>query len=155
VILVDVNLLVYATVEEFAQHAGARAWLEKRLNGPYGVALPWATLTVYVRLVSNPRILERPMPLSRAWEQVEEWLALDVAFTPEPTARHGEILATLLPAVGNRANLVPDAHLAALAMEHGLTLCSTDADFSRFPGLRWENPLEQASSTQPYTPERP
>jgi toxin-antitoxin system PIN domain toxin len=144
VILVDVNLLVYATVEEYVQHAAARAWLEERLAGPYGVALPWATLTGYARVVSNPRILERPMPLGRAWDQVEEWLALDVTFTPEPTARHREVLAGLLPAVGNRANLVADAHLAALAMEYGLTLCSTDADFARFPGLRWENPLAKS-----------
>jgi hypothetical protein len=144
VILLDVNLLVYATVEEFGQHQPAREWLEGRMSGPYGVALPWATLTGYVRIVSNPRILERPMPLARAWEQVEEWLALDVTYTPEPTARHHEILSGLLPAVGNRSNLVPDAHLAALAMEYGLTLCSTDADFARFPGLRWENPLARA-----------
>lgn len=143
-ILVDVNLLVYATVEEFAQHERARVWLEERLKGPYGVALPWPTLTGFVRIACNPRILGRPMPLERAWEQVEEWLALEVTLTPEPTARHGEILATLLPAVGNRANLVPDAHLAALALEYGLTLCSTDADFARFPGLRWENPLARA-----------
>lgn len=143
-ILVDVNLLVYATVEEFALHRPARSWLEGRLGGPYGVALPWATLTGYARIVSNPRIMERPMPLGRAWKQVEEWLALEVTFTPEPTARHQEILAGLLPAVGNRANLVPDAHLAALAMEYGLTLCSTDADFARFPGLRWENPLSES-----------
>lgn len=143
-ILLDVNLLVYATVEEFGQHQPAREWLEGRMSGPYGVALPWATLTGYVRIVSNPRILERPMPLARAWEQVEEWLALDVTYTPEPTARHHEILSGLLPAVGNRSNLVPDAHLAALAMEYGLTLCSTDADFARFPGLRWENPLARA-----------
>ena len=143
-ILVDVNLLVYATVEEYARHAAARAWLEERLGGPYGVALPWATLTGYARVVSNPRILERPMPLARAWEQVEEWLALDVTFTPEPTAHHQEVLAGLLPAVGNRANLVPDAHLAALAMEYGLTLCSTDADFARFAELRWETPLAKA-----------
>lgn len=143
-ILVDVNLLVYATVEEFTQHRSARAWLEERLNGPYGVALPWATLMGYARVVSNPRVLERPMPLRSAWEQVEEWLGLDITFTPEPTARHQEILAGLLPSVGNRANLVPDAHLAALAMEYGLTLCSTDADFARFPGLRWENPLRPA-----------
>jgi hypothetical protein len=144
VILVDVNLLVYATVQEYAEHEAARTWLEGRLSGLHGVGLPWATLTGYARIVSNPRIMERPMPVRRAWEQVEEWLALDVTFTPEPTLRHGEILAGLLPAVGNRANLLPDAHLAALAIEYGLTLCSTDADFARFPGLRWGNPLLEA-----------
>ncbi len=143
-IVVDVNLLVYATVEEYPQHAAARRWLEGRLGGLHGVGLPWATLTGYVRIVSNPRIMERPMPLPRAWDQVEEWLALDVTFTPEPTLRHGEVLAGLLSAVGNRANLVPDAHLAALAIEYGLTLCSTDADFARFPSLAWGNPLLEA-----------
>ena len=140
-ILVDVNLLVYATVEGYAQHAAAREWLEARLNGPYGVGLPWSSLTGYTRIVSNPRILEQPMPVRRAWEQVEEWLSIGVTFTPEPTERHREILGRLLPAVGNRPNLLPDAHLAALAMEYGLTLCSSDADFGRFDGLRWENPL--------------
>lgn len=140
-IIVDVNLLVYATVEEYAEHEAARTWLESRMGGLHGVGLPWATLTGYARIVSNARIMERPMSVRRAWEQVEEWLALDVTFTPEPTLRHGEILATLLPAVGNRANLLPDAHLAALAIEYGLTLCSTDADFARFPGLTWRNPL--------------
>jgi len=81
------------------------------------------------------------MPVEHAWALVEEWLDLRFTFTPEPTERHRDLLTQLLPAVGNRPNLVPDAHLAALAMEYGLTLCSTDGDFARFPGLRWENPL--------------
>jgi predicted nucleic acid-binding protein len=72
---------------------------------------------------------------------VEEWLSCSPAWTPEPTEKHGEILATLIPAMGNRPNLLPDANLAALALEYGLTLCSADADFARFPGLEWENPL--------------
>lgn len=140
-ILVDVNLLLYATVERYAEHEAARDWLTARLRGPYGVGLPWPTLTSYVRIVSDPRIYKRPVPLKMAWEQVEEWLDLTVTFSPEPTVRHREILKSLLPEVGNRPKLIPDAHLAALAMEYGLMLCSTDGDFARFRGLLWENPI--------------
>lgn len=139
-ILVDTNLLVYAVNEESTAHEKARVWLDAKLNGPLGVAMPWPVLNGFVRLISNPRVLPNPMPPARAWSQVEEWLALDATFTPEPTHRHQEILASLMPYV-TRAELLPDAHLAGLAMEYGLLLCSADADFDRFPGLAWENPL--------------
>lgn len=79
--------------------------------------------------------------MTRAWDQVESWLDAPTAWTPTATERHRETLATLIALTGTGANLVHDAHLAALALEHGLTLCSADADFARFPGLRWENPL--------------
>lgn len=140
-ILVDANLLVYARVRDFTQHERAREWLDARLNGPTGVGLPWATLLAFVRLVSNPRIFREPMAVDAAWAQVEEWLACDPVWTPVPTERHSSLLAELLPLSGGRSNLVPDADLAALAMEYGLVLHSTDRDFSRFPGLRWKNPL--------------
>jgi uncharacterized protein len=139
-ILVDANLLVYAWQEDAPEHERARAWLESRLSGVEGVALPWPSLLAFVRLVSNPRIFENPAPVQDAWRQVEEWLALPCVFVPEPAARHAEILATLLPEAG-RASLVPDAHLAALAIEYGLTLQTTDRDFARFSGLSWRNPL--------------
>lgn len=140
-ILVDANLLVYARVADFAQHEAARRWLDERLNGPTGVGLPWPSLLAFVRLVSNPRVFREPMAVAAAWAQVEAWLDCPAAWTPEPTEGHREVLGPLLAQVGGRANLVPDAHLAALAMEYGLTLCSTDGDFARFTGLRWENPL--------------
>ncbi len=140
-ILVDANLLLYAKVRDFPEHEAARSWLDERLNDFIGVALPWPSLLAFVRLVSNPRIFQRPLPASEAWTQVEEWLACRNVWVPEPTERHGEILSALLQSVGNRSNLIPDAHLAALAMEYGLILCSSDADFSRFEGLRWRNPL--------------
>ncbi len=140
-ILVDANLLLYARVSDFPQHEAARRWLDGRLNGPTRVGLPWPSLLAFVRLVSNPRSFRAPLLPADAWRQVEEWRGCPVAWTPEPTERHGEVLSRLLGQVGGRANLVPDAHLAALAMEHGLVLCSTDGDFARFPGLRWENPL--------------
>lgn len=140
-ILVDANLLVYAYVASLTQHQSARAWLDSCLNGPTQVGLPWPTLLSFVRLVSNPRIFEQPRSISDAWVQVEEWLACHVAWVPQPTERHREILGSLLNDTHARSNLVPDAHLAALAIEHGLTLCSTDRDFARFPGLRWDDPL--------------
>lgn len=140
-ILVDANLLVYAHVASFPEHDAARAWLDGRLGGTASVGLPWESLIGFVRLVSNPRIFERPESVSSAWAQARAWLGCACAWTPLPTDRHRDVLGTLLGKVATRANHVPDAHLAALAVEHGLTLCSTDGDFARFPGLSWENPL--------------
>ncbi len=140
-ILVDANLLVYAHVASFREHEGARAWLDGRLGGPAPVGLPWESLLGFVRLVSNPRIFERPETVVAAWLQARSWLACPVAWVPLATERHAEILDGFLGTAASRANHVPDAHLAALAIEHGLTLCSTDGDFARFGGLRWENPL--------------
>ena len=142
-ILLDANLLVYAHVTSLTQHHAARSWLDSRLNGPTPVGLPWPTLLSFVRLVSNPRIFEHPQPISKAWKQVDDWLTCPVAWIPQPTERHREILGSFLTDTLGRSNLVPDAHLAALAIEHGLTLCSTDRDFARFPNLRWEDPLQQ------------
>jgi uncharacterized protein len=140
-ILVDANLLIYAHVKGFPQHDGARQWLNQQINGVARVGLPWPSLLAYVRIVTNPRVFERPLSTAAAWEQVQAWLGCPAVWIPLPTARHPEILGPLLKAATGRANLVPDAHLAALAIEHGLILCSTDADFARFPGLRWQNPL--------------
>jgi len=141
VILIDANLLLYARVSTFPQHEAARAWLDERLNGTAPVGLPWPSLLAYVRLVSNPRVFERPETLTTAWRQAEEWLDCPPVWIPQPTGRHGATLGSLLIGGVGRANLVPDAHVAAIAIEHGLLLCSTDRDFARFPHLRWENPL--------------
>ena len=140
-ILVDANLLIYAHVRSFTQHARARSWLDARLGSGEAVALPWASLVAFVRIVTNPRVFERPEPIADAWWQVEAWLDADAVWVPEPGERHRALLAALLAVGGMRANLVPDAHLAAIAIEHGLLLCSTDGDFARFPGLRWQDPL--------------
>ena len=140
-ILVDANLLVYAHVRSMTQHARARSWFDERLNGTAPVGLPWPSLLGFLRLTTNPRIFERPLDITVAWRQVSSWLECDTVWIPAPTDKHRRILEGLLPAIGGRANLVPDAHLAALALEHGLVLCSTDRDFTRFPGLRWEDPL--------------
>ncbi len=140
-ILIDANLLLYAHFSSFSEHPRARDWLDRRLNGYAPVGLPWTSLLAFLRIATNPRIFERPEPIADAWGQVRAWLACDVAWIPQPMERHAELLGSLLALLGIHANLVPDAHLAALAIEHGLTLCSTDGDFARFPGLRWLNPL--------------
>ena len=140
-ILVDANLLVYASISSFAEHQRARAWLDGRLNAEDRVGLPWPSLLAFLRLVTNSRIFPRPLAIADAWRQVEAWLACDTAWIPSPGERHAAILARLLTGPGVVGNLVPDAHLAALAIEHGLELASSDGDFARFPGLRWTNPL--------------
>ena len=139
--MIDANLLVYAHVESFEQHVGALSWLDGLLNGVERVGLPWPSLLGFVRLVTNPRIFERPETLRLAWEQVNAWLDAGATWIPLPTERHLQILDGFFAGSSLRANLVPDAHLAALAIEHGLLLCSTDGDFARFSGLRWQNPI--------------
>lgn len=138
-ILLDANLLIYASAPETAQHGAAKAWLDQRLNGSARVGLPWPSLLAFMRIVSNPRLFEGAS-LSHARSQVQAWLDLPKTWIPNPTEEHARILVELL---GNETQhrLVPDAHLAALALEHGLVLCSSDGDFARFPQLRWENPL--------------
>jgi uncharacterized protein len=141
VILVDANLLIYAFDDTSPHHAGARRWLDSQIGGSSAVGIPWESATAFLRIVTNPRIYRSAVSTARAWQQVQEWLASDVAWVPLPTERHAAILDELLSVSGIRANLVPDAHLAALAISHGLTLCSADSGFARFPQLRWLNPL--------------
>lgn len=141
--LLDANVLVYAHVRDFPQHERARSWLDGQLNGPTRVGLPWASLLAFLRIVTNPRVFRQPESMSDAWRQVTAWLDHDNTWVPEPTDRHASVLGGLLLAAGVQGNLVPDADLAALALEHGLTLCSTDGDFGRFEGLRWLNPVTQ------------
>jgi hypothetical protein len=141
VILIDANILVYAHVNSFAQHRVAREWLDRQLNGSAPVGLPWASVLAFLRLVTNARVFEHPESMADAWGQVQAWLGGETVWSPEPTERHADVLGELLKLPGMRGNLVPDAHLAALAIEHGLTLCSTDGDFARFRALRWLNPI--------------
>lgn len=143
-ILVDANLLLYAYMDAYPQHRAARTWLNEQLNGAAPVGLPWATLLAFLRISTNPRAYTIPSTVKDACLQVEEWLALSVVQIPEPGPRHGEIILALLRRAGTGGKLVSDAHLAALAIEHGLMLCSADTDFARFPGLRWSNPLASA-----------
>jgi len=146
VILIDTNMLVYAMVATLPEHAAAKVWLESKLGGAAPVGMPWASLIGFVRVVCNPRIFTSAKDLPTAWGQVESWLDQPVVRVPQPTDRHRSVLATLVPSAKARPGLIHDAHLAALAIEHGLTLCSADRDFARFPGLRWENPLDAGTA---------
>jgi uncharacterized protein len=139
--LIDANLLVYAHNSDAPQHPRSRQWLEDLLNQSEPVGLPWPSLLAFVRLMTNPRIFARPLTVPAAWAYAESWLARPCAWIPVPTERHRPIVSGLLKGVGS-ANHVPDAHLAALAIEHGLILCTADEGFARYPNLNWENPLD-------------
>lgn len=140
-ILVDANILVYAHVADFDQHEAARDWLDDRLAGTAKVGLPWESLVAFLRLVTNPRVFASPLSGRAAMSQVRDWLSRPAAWSPAPTERHAELMTELLDVDGVRADLVPDAHLAAIAIGHGLTLMSADTDFARFQDLRWEDPV--------------
>jgi uncharacterized protein len=140
-IVVDANLLIYAASSSFEQHRAARDWIDRQLSGTVRVGVPWASILAFLRVMTSPRILERPLSMIDAWAEVRAWLSADPAWVPQATERHAEVLGELLTVPGIRGNLVHDADLAALAIEHGLILCSTDGDFARFPRLRWQNPL--------------
>ena len=140
-ILVDANLLIYSFDTASPHHVKAHRWLGGQLGGSTPVGIPWESAAAFLRIVTNPRIYEGAVTTAQAWRQVQEWLASDVVWVPLPPESHGRILGQLLSVPGIRANLVPDAHLAALAISHGLILCSADAGFARFSGLRWMNPL--------------
>jgi uncharacterized protein len=142
VIAVDANLLIYASIKTVPQHEASHQWLDRQLNESPKVGLPWASLLAFVRLVSNPRIFPAALPVHEAWEQVEAWLSWPAVWVPVPTVRHSEILGSLLRFPGLTSNSVPDAHLAAaLAIEHDLTLFTSDGGYSKFVGLRWEKPI--------------
>ena len=140
-ILVDANILVYAAMRVLPQHGTASEWLNRQLSGLSRVGLPWPSLLGFLRVVTNPRVFANPPSTQAAWERVTAWLGCETVWIPQPMNRHPEVFGRLLSLPGVRANLVHDAHLAALAIEHGLILCSSDGDFARFSGLRWKNPL--------------
>lgn len=141
-ILLDANLLLYACNEADERHASARGWLEAALAGPEDACLAWVTILAFLRIGTSPRAFEEPLSIQEAVNHVSAWLAQPVVSVIEPGERHWSILSGLLPSAQARANLVMDAHLAALAIENGATLCTTDRDFSRFQGLKLRYPLE-------------
>jgi toxin-antitoxin system PIN domain toxin len=139
--LVDANLLLFAVDEESQFHPAAAAWLTSALNGPRRVGLPWQVLGAFVRIITHPRASDHPLTPEAAWRHVKDWLACDAAWTPNPTYRHAEVLGSVIATYQPRGNLVSDAQLAALAIEHGLTIYSADSDFARFREVRWVDPL--------------
>lgn len=138
--LIDVNLLLYATNAEDSRHAAAAAWFDSLMNSGEQVALPWHTLLGFVRVATRPRPAGG-LSMEAALEYIQDWLEWESTWVPEPTPNHFALVAELLRAAP-RSKIVPDAHLAALAISHGLTLCSTDVDFRLFKDLRLLNPLD-------------
>jgi toxin-antitoxin system PIN domain toxin len=139
--LIDANLLLYAYVPSSKHHEATRAWIEARFSESEPVGLPWMVLLAFMRVSTNPRILERPLSIDEANQIVSAWLARTNVIVLNPGHSHWGILQTLLAEGQAIGPLVTDAHLAALAIEHGAILATADRDFARFPGLRFFNPL--------------
>lgn len=139
--IVDANLLLYAVDEGSAHNAAAVSWLEEALSGDSRVGLPWQTIGAFLRISTRPRVARYPLSGAEAWSYVAEWLAVPVVWIPPASEVTARVYGRLCELVEVSGNLVPDAQLAAIAIEHGVELASADTDFMRFPGLRWINPL--------------
>lgn len=139
--LVDANLLVYAVNRDSPEHARAASWLQETLNAPQRTAMPWESLTAFVRIVTNPRIVPRALRGAEAWRFVDEWLGVPTVWSPGPTDTHATVLGGLISKYHVSGNGIPDAHLVAIAIQHGLDVASADTDFARFTEIRWQNPL--------------
>jgi uncharacterized protein len=144
-ILPDINLLIHAHNLDSPDHRAAREWWDTALSGTEIVGLTWVVLLGFVRITTHRAILNNPWPVEETLQRIEAWIAQPNVRIIHPTHRHAEWFGQFLRSVGTAGNLTTDAHLAALAMEHGCTVYTTDADFARFPGLRWTNPLRRPS----------
>lgn len=140
-ILVDANILLYAEDSLSPQHQQARIWWDDQLSKESPVCLCWTVLAAFIRIGSNPRVFEKPLSLEQALSRVQSWLDQPCIRIVRPTENHWSLFQQMLTDGQAVANLVTDAHLAALSIEHGCSLASTDADFARFPKLKWFNPL--------------
>ena len=143
--VIDLNLLLYAVNRDSPRHSDAKTWLQEAMSGEERIALAWTVLLGFIRLTTSPRILDHPLSVDDALRTIDLWLAQPSVSALEPGDSHWIILRELLVEAGAAGNLTTDAHLAALAIEHGAELCSTDADFARFKRLRWTNPLSGRS----------
>ena len=143
-IVPDLNLLVYAHSEGTPLHRPARRWWENLLNGSERIGISWLVAAGFVRLITHPRVLVHPASPEQAVDYAAEWFGSPNVSPLNPGAQHLVILRRALAAAGVGGNLVTDAHIAALAIEHQAEIHSNDADFARFPGLRWRNPLNNA-----------
>jgi len=139
--ILDVNLLLYAVNSDSPRHDAARVWLEKALNSEETIGLPWAVILGFLRIATNSRAFASALKAPAALETVDEWLTLENVRLVREKDDHWETLRALIASAGTAGNLTTDAHLAALAVSHDAVLCSSDLDFGRFKGLRWENPL--------------
>lgn len=142
-IVPDVNLILYAEIAAFPEHAETRRWWEGLLSGLDEVGLTPPVVFGFVRIATNPRIFDPPLAVDDALDRVTAWFEQPHARVLVPGPRHLEIAFRLLRNLGTAGNLTTDAQLAAFAIENNATLHSNDTDFARFPGLRWENPLRR------------
>lgn len=140
-ILLDANLLIYAVNQDAPLHRRAKPWLEAAMSGQETVGFSWIVVLAFLRLTTRTGLFRRPLKVESALDIVASWLDQTSATIVHPGPRHLPILRELLRPLGTGGNLTSDAHLAALAIEHGAELCSSDADFARFGGLQWRNPL--------------
>ena len=140
-ILVDANLLLYAEDSLSEHHERARNWWDKQLSGSDAVALCWPVVTAFIRIGTNARLHKRPLTLKEAIERVQSWIDQPCVRIIQASEQHWELFQKMLRVGNATANLVSDARLAALAVEHNCVLHSTDTDFARFRGLKWENPI--------------
>ncbi len=138
--IIDANLLLYAVDSKSPHHRVASDWLEQTMTGPRRIGLPWQTIGAFLRIVTHPRVTANPLDSSTAWRFVRDWLAQPQVWIPPAGERTSQILGDLL-AGGVTGNLIPDAQLAAIAIEHGVAVASNDSDFARFGQCRWFNPL--------------
>jgi len=139
--LIDLNLLIYAVNRDAPHHDEARRWWESCLAGSEPIALAWVVILGFLRITTSERVMPEPLTAEEAIQVIDEWLNLPSVEIVSPTDRHWDIFRTIIAPLGTAGNLTTDAHIAALAIEHGATLCSTDIDFARFPMLQWTNPL--------------
>jgi toxin-antitoxin system PIN domain toxin len=139
--LLDLNILLYAMDESSPRHEAARAWLDETLSGSGTVALAWHVLVGFVRLSTRSVVFAEPLTVDEAFDVIDGWLCQPCVTVVHPTQRHAQVLRGLLTPLGTAGNLTSDAHLAALAVEHGAEVCSTDTDFRRFSGVRSIDPL--------------
>jgi toxin-antitoxin system PIN domain toxin len=139
--IVDLNILLYAVNSDAAQHTRAREWWERAVNDEEIIGLAWVVLLGFLRLSTHPRVFPRPLAPNVAAAKIDAWLARENVRMVRERDDHWEILKGLLNGTGTAGNLTTDAHLAALALSHDAVLVSSDTEFARFKGLRWENPL--------------
>jgi len=140
--LVDANIMLYAVDETSTFHEASRGWLEAALNGNRRVGIPWSSATAFVRIATHPRALRSPLTPPEAWSYVEDWLDAPTTWIPAPGPGYRKILGRLIRELDLHGNLVSDAALAALCIEHGLTIISADSDFARFSEVHWVNPIQ-------------
>ena len=144
--LVDANLLLFAVDQTSRFHEAAVDWLTTQLRGSRRVGLPWESLSAFLRISTNPRAAASPLSPDQAWSFVVDWLAADVAWVPLPTERHGDVLGGLIRTYQLGGHNIADARLAAIAIEHGLVVCSADTDFAQFREIQWHNPIAASRS---------